>query len=546
MVRGAHLLKAVLFSFLLVSSALGIELRDDFRQLVGLDHPPKRIVSLAPSVTEVLFAVGAGDQVVGVTDFCNRPPEAKEKAKVGGFAKPDLQRVLRLRPDLVIAFGPFQLQVAEALRRKGVAVFWIYPQSLEEILDSFVRIGQITGHRQEGVWLKEAVRRRLELIKRHLKGLGDAQRPRIFRVMGLDPPGTVGGRSFQSSIFRAAGGRNAFEDVPKDFFYIDLKEVLRRSLDVVLICGEDPLRAKEELERRPGWAELQAVRQDRMLVLPCDLICRPGPRVAEAVARIASFLHPSKTFCPRRIVSLVPALTEEIYFLGEEDRLVGVTTYCRRPPEAQKKEKVGTVVEFSVEKVLQLRPDVVLASPLASKRAVERLRRLGVWVEVFPTPRTFGDLCGNFLQLAALLGAEERALEVLRGVKGRMERLGVEVRGERPRVFIQIGANPLFAAGSDSIISEAVRLAGGRNIVEGKTSPYSREAVIRAAPDIILIVTMGVVGERERQAWSKFRGMKAVREGRIYIVDSYLFCSPTPLSFVDAVGLLVRLLHGQG
>ena len=540
MVRGAHLLRAVLFLLLLVSPALGLELRDD------LDHPPKRIVSLAPSVTEVLFAVGAGDQVVGVTDFCNRPPEARERAKVGGFAKPDLEKILRLRPDLVIAFGPLQLKIAEALRRKGVAVLWLYPRSLDEVLDSFVRIGQVTGHRQEGVWLKEVIRRRLELIERHLKGLGDAQRPRIFRVMGLDPPGTVGGRSFQSSIFRAAGGRNAFEDVPEDFFYVDLKEVLRRSPDVVLLCGDDPLRAKEELERRPGWRELQAVRQGRVLVLPCDLICRPGPRVAEAVARIASFLYPSRVFSPRRIVSLVPALTEETFLLREEDRLVGVTTYCQRPPEAQQKEKVGTVVEFSVEKVLQLRPDVVLASPLASRGGIERLQRLGIWVEVFPAPRTFQELCQDFLQLAALLGAEEKALEVLREAKVRMERLGVEVRGRRPRVFIQIGANPLFAAGKDSIISEAVRLAGGRNIVEGETSPYSREAVIRADPDVILIVTMGIVGERERQAWSRFREMKAVREGRIYIVDSYLFCSPTPLSFVEAVSQLVRLLHGQG
>lgn len=545
MVRGAHLLRVVLF-LLLVSPALAFGPTEELGRPVGLDHPPKRIVSLAPSVTEVLFAIGAGPQVVGVTDFCNRPPEASRRVRVGGFASPDLERILRLRPDLVIAFGPLQLKIAEALRRKGVEVLWLYPQSLEEVLESFVRIGQVTGHRQEGIWLKEVVRRRLELIGRSLGRLEDAQRPRIFRVMGLDPPGTVGGRSFQSSIFRAAGGRNVFEDVPRGFFYVDLKEVLRRSPDVVLLCDNDPLEAKQELQRRPGWAELQAVKQHRVLVLPCDLICRPGPRVAEAVAQIAAFLYPSKVLSPRRIVSLVPSLTEEIYMLGEEDRLVGVTTYCRRPPEAQRKEKVGTVVEFSVEKVLQLRPEVVLASPLASRRAIEKLRRLGIWVEVFPTPRTFEDLCGNFLQLAALLGVEEKALEVLREAKERMERLRVQGRGKSPRVFVQIGANPLFAAGSDSIISEAVRLAGGRNVVTGKTSPWSREAIIKADPDVILIVTMGVMGERERQVWSKFQGIKAVREGRIYIVDSYVFCSPTPLSFVEAVGQLVRLLHGQG
>ncbi len=253
-----------------------------------------------------------------------------------------------------------------------------------------------------------------------------------------------------------------------------------------------------------------------------------------------------RSLVPQRIVSLVPAVTEELYILGVQDRIVGVTIYCQRPPEAQSKEKVGTVVEVNVEKILSLRPDLVLASPLVDHRQVKKLRNLGVRVEVFQAPRDFQQLCNSFLELARLVKREREAREIIKRAKGKLQVIRERVKGfPRPRVFIQIGANPLVTAGGDSFINDFVALAGGVNIAHNiKTSVYSREEVIQRNPDIILVVTMGIVGEREKESWLKYKTVSAVKNRKTYTVDSYRFCSPTPLSFVETVEELVRLFHG--
>jgi len=249
---------------------------------------------------------------------------------------------------------------------------------------------------------------------------------------------------------------------------------------------------------------------------------------------------------PQRIVSLVPNITEELYLLGAQDRIVGVTIYCQRPPEAQDKERVGAVVEVNVEKILSLQPDLVIASPLTDHKQIQKLRDLDIRVEIFQPPQDFEGLCAGFLDLARLVGREQeagaiitRATEALDSIKGKVNGLS------RPRVFVQIGARPLVAAGGDSFIDDFVNCAGGVNIArEVKTSTYSCEEVVRRNPDIILIAQMGLAGEGERGQWVQYTTIRAVQTGQIYVVDPYRFCSPTPLSFVDQVKELVRLFHG--
>lgn len=251
-------------------------------------------------------------------------------------------------------------------------------------------------------------------------------------------------------------------------------------------------------------------------------------------------------FTPQRIVSLVPNITEELYLLGAQDRIVGVTIYCRRPPEAQFKERVGAVVEVNVEKILSLQPDLVIASPLTDHKQIQKLLDLGVRVEIFQAPRDFEGLCAGFRELAQLVGREQVAQEIIEHAEEALDSIKGKVRGlSRPRVFVQIGARPLVAAGGDSFIDDFVTFAGGVNIArEVKTSTYSREEVVRRNPDIILIAQMGLAGKSERGQWVKYTTIRAVQTDRIYIVDPYRFCSPTPLSFVDQVTELVRLFHG--
>ena len=250
---------------------------------------------------------------------------------------------------------------------------------------------------------------------------------------------------------------------------------------------------------------------------------------------------------PRRIISLVPNITEELYDLGVQDRIIGVTTYCQRPPEAQSKERVGAVVEVNVELIIGLQPDLIIASPLTDHKQIQKLRAVGLRVEVFQPSHDFKRLCDDFLQLGRLVGAEHKAREIVKRAQEQVAGIAAKVRKlPAPRVFVQIGTRPLVAVGKDSFLDDCVAFAGGVNIAhEVKTSVYSREEVVRKDPDIILVAQMGLTGEEEKAAWMRYKTIKAVQRGSIYIVDPYRFCSPTPLNFIESVQELARLFHGS-
>lgn len=250
---------------------------------------------------------------------------------------------------------------------------------------------------------------------------------------------------------------------------------------------------------------------------------------------------------PRRIISLGPAITERLFILGVEDRIVGVTIYCRRPERAALKEKVGNVTHVSVEKILRLKPDLVLATALTDVRLVRRLRRFGIRTEIFPEPKSFEEMNQEFVRLGRIVGREGEADGVAslarRKVKGLSDRVANE---EKPRVFCQIGAQPLFAAVGDTLLNDFIERANGVNIAKAaRIGFYNREEVIRQNPDVIIIVTMGIPGDREKRAWQRFRSINAVRDGRVFILDAYKTCSPTPLTFADALAEIAAILHPE-
>lgn len=246
-----------------------------------------------------------------------------------------------------------------------------------------------------------------------------------------------------------------------------------------------------------------------------------------------------------RFVSLGPTITEKLYLLGVEDRLVGVTTYCTRPPAACSKEKVGSVTQVSIEKILDLRPDLVLATSLMEARAVRRLRRLGMAVAVFDEPVSFGQMNRQFTELGRIVGKEDRGRKIVRVTEQRVARMREKAEGlEKPKVFIQIGSRPLFTATRHSFLNDMVELAGATNIAAGaKTGFCSREEVLARDPDVILITGMGIVPENEKKVWQRFKALNAVRSNRIFMLDSYITCSPTPETFVEALQAITAAIH---
>lgn len=248
-----------------------------------------------------------------------------------------------------------------------------------------------------------------------------------------------------------------------------------------------------------------------------------------------------------RIVSLVPTITEELYLLGAGDKIVGVTVYCQNPAKAQTKEKVGTVIDVNIEKTIKLRPDLVIASPLTDHKQLRKLKDLGLRVEIFHEPGDFLGLCENFLTLSRLVGKRQKAEKIVKKANTELQAIQKDIEGvARSRVFVQIGANPLFTANKDSFINDLIEYAGGVNIAsDAKTGIYSREEVIKRNPDIILVVTMGIVGQKEKEVWLKYKTINAARNHRVFSVDSHRVCSPTPVTFVETVKEMVRIFHDQ-
>jgi iron complex transport system substrate-binding protein len=247
----------------------------------------------------------------------------------------------------------------------------------------------------------------------------------------------------------------------------------------------------------------------------------------------------------RKIISLGPFITEEIYLLGAQDRLIGVTIHCRKPAQAKEKEIVGTAVEVNVERITALEPDLVIATSLTSPKSIEKLTNLGIRVIVFRNAESFLGLCDQFLDLARLIGKEKDARAILEKARSEVEAVKKSVDGlPQPKVIVQEGARPLWVATRKSFVNDLIELAGGRNLgPDGDSGRFSREKVLELNPDVIIITTMGIIGDEEKDLWKSFPAIEAVKNNRIYIVDSDKFCSPTPVSFAQTLKETADILH---
>ena len=255
------------------------------------------------------------------------------------------------------------------------------------------------------------------------------------------------------------------------------------------------------------------------------------------------FVFCTSAFCFQRIISLSPQLTKEIYLLGAEDKLIGYTIYA--PSYAKNKEKVGTVTEANLEKIIELKPDLVLATPLTDPEEIEKLKKMDIKVVLFPRAKSFDELCRQFLELAKFAGKEEKARRIVQKARKEIGLIKNKTRNlDKTKVFVQVGARPLFSVNRDSFINDLIEFAGGENIAKNaKSGLYSREKVLKEDPDVIIIVTMGIVGEREKEKWKRYKCLKAVKNKRIYMIDSDKICSPTPISFVNTLKEIVEILH---
>lgn len=247
----------------------------------------------------------------------------------------------------------------------------------------------------------------------------------------------------------------------------------------------------------------------------------------------------------QRIISLGSFVTEGLFLLGAEDRIVGVTTYCNRPLAAKTKEKAGSIVDVNIEKVIALKPDLIIATPLTNAKTQRKLKDLGLRVETLGQVDSFDAICDQFLRLGRMVGEEKKAQQLIGIAKEKVNTIESQIKGlPRKKVFVQVGTKPLFTMNKNFFINDLVKRSGGINIAEQTHSGiYSREKVVEADPEVIIIASMGIAAEDEKAIWQRYKSIAAVKTKQIYIVDPNLICNPIPGNFADTLEIVATFLH---
>jgi iron complex transport system substrate-binding protein len=274
---------------------------DDMGRKVTLRKRPARIISLAPSITETLFAVGAGPQLAAVTSTDTYPPEVKRLPTVGGFAPETIstEAILARKPDLVLAGGQFQRPIVESMDKLGIPALVIDPTSLDAVEEAISRIGRLTGHEAKAGAVAADFRRRRRAVRRAALAK-DAARVRVLYVFWDEPLETAGSGTFVGQMIAEAGGVNIFADLDQDYPQVSDEAVLARNPECILAPNRGGATFAARLSHRPGWNRLAAVKATRISTVPEELLHRPGPRLIDGLEKIAALLHEQRGPARRR------------------------------------------------------------------------------------------------------------------------------------------------------------------------------------------------------------------------------------------------------
>lgn len=275
----------------IVAGKAQISLTDDLQRQVTLQRPASRIVSLAPSITESLFAIGAGAQVVGVTDYCDFPAEARSCRRVGGMINPSIETIVGLSPDLIIvSMEGNQRQDFVALTGLKIPVFACNPRSLDGINRSLRQLGSLTGHLREAMRLADSLNRRAA----QLRVAGSTRHVPTLLLVSMQPLMAAGGKTFLNELITDAGGNNLAASTGLTYPSLSREMVLTADPEVLLITTDAFDSTASVTSLYPEWARLSAVRAGRVYRVDADLVTRPGPRSIEGLALLKSYLHSGK------------------------------------------------------------------------------------------------------------------------------------------------------------------------------------------------------------------------------------------------------------
>jgi iron complex transport system substrate-binding protein len=249
---------------------------------------PQRIVSMSPAITEILFALGAGDRVVGVTSYSDYPSAAKSIPSIGGYQAPDLETVVALAPDIVFAMGEIQSKPIHILEQAQIPVISIEPATLEEVIAAIDLISEVIGEQEQGRLLHDELTATLHKVKQRL---AQAPRKSVFVEVWDAPLLTVGSKSFVNDIITQAGGVNVAAGNPVDYTPCDIETLYAANPDSYLVISHSRQDIRNFADK-PELADMAAVKNQQVFQLEDDLLVRPGPRCFAGLVAVATVLHP--------------------------------------------------------------------------------------------------------------------------------------------------------------------------------------------------------------------------------------------------------------
>ncbi len=267
-------------------NAVPLAARDGRGKVITLKRAPQRIVSIAPSNTEILFALGLGAKIVGVTDYCDWPAAAKSRPKVGGVVL-NIERIIALRPDLVVAKWDFQKANVARLEALHIPVFAVDPHNVRDTLTTIEAVGAITGAMPQARRVTARMRRELAEVAKVADH--DKRRPRVLSVISSRPLIVVGPNTFLDNALKVAGAINGAADARGPYPQFSLESAVARRPDVILLSAGKP----GEIMANPVWRSTPAVAKRRVYAPAfMPVLERPGPRLTGAVLQLARLLHP--------------------------------------------------------------------------------------------------------------------------------------------------------------------------------------------------------------------------------------------------------------
>jgi iron complex transport system substrate-binding protein len=263
---------------------------DGIGRAVSIAHSPQRIISLAPNVTEILFALGLGNRVAGVTSYCDFPDAAKEKEKIGDTLHPNLEKIISLKADLVVVSTSSQLEnLTWRLDQLAIPVYVTNPRTVREVVASIRSLGEVTGTSERAAEVAVGMESRINAVEQRARGL---TRPSVFYVLQTGPLITAGRNTFINDLINLAGGKSISGDETADYPQFSRETVVARAPEIIVAPSSHGSELVKQSDLRRDFAMTPAIRSNRIVWVNPDLVDRPGPRIVEGLEQLAKGLHP--------------------------------------------------------------------------------------------------------------------------------------------------------------------------------------------------------------------------------------------------------------